>query len=762
VTWDALKDRLRRPRESGETLEEYLSWPKDKQDGAKDAGGFVGGYLRDGRRRRGHVRHRQLLALDADSDAPGMPAWEKIKGLRVAACLYTTRKHREEKPRYRVIAPLDRPVTPDEYVALSRVVAGLAGIDAFDDTTHDPTRLMYWPTACRGAAYLFEEAGGPPLPVDECLGMLPDWRDHSTWPLSSREREAPRGRGEVKVADPREKEGIVGAFCRCYPVGEAIGEFLNEVYIPVEGQAGRYTLAGASTSGGLVVYDDALAYSHHATDPAAGRLLNAYDLVRLHLHGHLDGDGDDSPSSPSCKAMEATASALAPVKRELLRERKRAKKDTIKAMADEYDDEPGGDTGDDDEWTGHLETAGKRGRVLPTIGNASLILANDRGLKGRFALDTFAWRETVTGALPWDGEGQHYPRPRAEIDEASLRAYLEKNYGLVGRGVIADAFSLAFAAASFNPVRDYLDGLAWDGEERLDALFISLFGADDAPYTRAVTRKIFCAAVARVYRPGTEFDNMVILSGDQGVGKSKTLSRLGKGWFSDRVNATGGKDAMEQLRGVWIGEWGEMKGLRRAEYEEVKLFIASPVDRYRPAYGHVVEAYPRQCVFFGTTNEKTPLLDPTGGRRFWIIDFNGRRGAVAWHEYLTPGTVDQLWAEAKSRWEEGETLYLPGGLEGEAREVQEEHREADAWEEAIGEYIEQEGRDRVTVRDIWEKGMLCDRPSDLMAQRRISTIMNNNKEWRRCRFREGKGKKAQGSWGWKRLTSANKDEQEDE
>jgi predicted P-loop ATPase len=758
VTWEWLRDRLQRVKRSGETLEEYLAWPKDRQDDAKDAGGFVGGFLVDGTRRRGHVKYRQVLALDVDNDKPGLPAWEAFKARHagVAALLYSTRKHRPAAPRYRVVIPLDREVTPDEYQAIGRAVAGRCGIDAFDDSTYDATRLMYWPTACADGEVLFEEVEGDPLPADGALAWLADWRDCSTWPRSSRERGAgktPGNREGSTVADPRGKGGVVGAFCRCYTVPGVIENFLLETYDPVEGRPDRYTFCGASTSGGLVVYDEVLAYSHHATDPAGGRLLNAFDLARIHLHGHLDARWDDSrpvTTAPSFAAMVDIVGNLPNVKREVLRE---LQEGFLQACQDDEDEE--GE--DDDSWKEELETAGKRGRVLPTIANASLILARDPRLKGRFGFDRFARRELIMKRPPWDEKGvEHYPRDRRDNDEVSLRAYIEANYKLQGRGAVSDALALAFQAGGFHPLRAYLDKLQWDGVERVDTLFVRLFGASDTPYTRAVTRKIMCAAIARAYRPGRHFDYMVVLLGPQGVGKSKTIERLGGPWYTDRVTMTGGKETIEQLRGAWICEWGEMRGIRVAEYEALKLFISSPVDRYRPAYGHVVEAFPRQCVFFATTNEETPLTDPTGGRRFWIVNCLKSEGSENWYDYLTRETVNQLWAEAKARYHQGEKLYLDPELEKEARRVQEEHREQDSWSSIVEEYLANTGIDHVSVRDIWEKALLVDKPVDWQSQRRIGNVMKNIEGWKRGRYRTGKGKRAPAEMGWVKVKEAEK------
>jgi len=214
--------------------------------------------------------------------------------LEYAGCMYTTHKHRKDNPRFRICFPLSRRVSPDEYEAIARVVASWLGIDAFDDTTYQPTRLMYYPSTSKDGEYVFNYSDAPIMDADAVLAELPDWRDPTTWPVSSRVREAVRPNKSGKVEDPEEKDGIIGAFCRAYPMYDALAEFLDEVYAPcAELGDDRYSLIGASTSGGLVVYDNKLAYSHHATDPCSGKLVNAFDLVRLHKFGDRDDAADE-------------------------------------------------------------------------------------------------------------------------------------------------------------------------------------------------------------------------------------------------------------------------------------------------------------------------------------------------------------------------------------------------------------------------------------------------------------------------------------
>lgn len=681
ATWQDIVNTLSETERTTETIKQYFSYTKDRQDDIKDVGGFVGGYLREGRRKKGYVDYRQIVCLDVDFGT--LDLWIDFGLMEYAGCMYTTHKHRPEDPRFRIVFPLNRKVSPDEYEAIARVVASWLGIDAFDDTTYQPTRLMYYPSTSKDGEFVFHYVDGPIMDADAVLTELPDWKDPTTWPVSSRVKDTIKPGKAGKVEDPEDKSGIVGAFCRAYGMYEAIGEFLEDVYEPCEELgADRYSLIGASTSGGLIVYDNKLAYSHHATDATSGKLCNAFDLVRLHKFGDLDDTakaGTEVTKLPSYKAMTDFASGLASVKKEIVRMRR-------EQTADDYD-EPEAVKADD--WVAELETEGKSGKIKNTINNVVLILSNDENLKGRLGFNEFEQRETAMKALPWDKNVSKYPRSLCDADDAQIRLYLERCYDITGKEKITDGLTIITRNNAYHPVRDYLDSLSWDGVERLDTLFINLFGAPDTAYTRAVTRKAFTAAVSRIYMPGCKYDYVLVLVGEQGIGKSTVFARMGGGWFSDSMPELKDQKALEAVQGSWIIELGELDGLRRVDVNSVKHFVSKREDRFRVAYGKRVEHFPRRCVFFGTTNEEDFLRDVTGNRRFWVVNCKGAKGTVLVWEYLTPAIVAQLWAEAKERFSQGEPLYLAEeGLEEEARVIQDKHLEKDERSGLVSEYLE--------------------------------------------------------------------------
>ena len=674
VQWSALLDRLATTTRTSETVAEYKAMSRDQQSAIKDVGGFVGGYCNNGS--RSDIRHRSLIVLDADfADGELWPDWCLFYGN--ASAIYSTHKHTPEKPRLRLVVPLARNVSPDEYQAIARRIADTLGIDKFDDTSYQPQRVMYWPSTSQDGEYVFHHTDGPMLDPDTVLATYHNWRDVSSWPMSSRVAGAVK-KTAAKQKDPLEKGGIVGAFCRAYTITEAIRQYVP-AYQPCD-EPGRYTYTEGSTAAGVVIYDDKFAYSHHATDPASGQLCNAWDLVRLHQFGALDADIDpDTPanSRPSYKAMARLAAEDPTVKAQIVADRTAEAMTDFEALPEEEEKPP-------EDWKGKLKITDKGG-IAQTIENAVIILRNDPKLAGALALNEMDHNIVTRRDLPWrkvKGASQW-----VDGDDAALRYYLEKVYGMTGKDRIFDAVNVVAQGNRYHPVRDYLEACTWDGVPRVETLLIDYLGAEDNAYTRAVTRKTLVAAVARIFRPGCKFDYMLTLRGRQGIGKSAIIAKLGGPWFSDTFTTMQGKDAYEQVMGVWIMEVGELAGMRKAEAETIKLYISKQTDRFRPAYGRRLQEFPRQCVFIGTTNETQFLRDTTGNRRFWVVDTPNDPTHDLWEE-LTPETVRNIWAEAVELYKGGEALYLPRELEKAARAVQDAYEEENPRAGIIAAYLD--------------------------------------------------------------------------
>lgn len=689
--WSEFVEKLRIPVRGTEPLAAYLTLPKRQQDDLKDVGGFVGGAV-NGQRKAANVTGRDLLTLDLDNIPAGgtNDVLRRIGGLGCGYAVYSTRKHEPIKPRLRVVIPTDRTVGTDEYEPVARKLASLIGIELCDPTTFQASRLMYWPSCCADSSYIYIYQDKPFLSADGILAMYNDWKDVSQWPQVPGAQQLPAHLAQ-RQGDPTEKPGIVGAYCRTYDVYRAMEELIPEAYEPCD-QEGRYTYTGGSTTGGAILYDGGkFLYSHHATDPAGGKLCNAFDLVRLHKFGELDDEAKpDTPTNklPSYAAMVKYAVGMDQVSALLNSERYE------KAVEDFSQTPP-----ETSNWISKLKVS-DTGKPAKTTDNVLLILEYDPLVSGKLAFDEFANRGLSLGALPWDAQEER--RQWTDVDDAGLRHYLEKVYGITGKDRVMDALTLAAHKNTINDIRDYLKGLCWDEKRRLDTLLSDYLGADDTAYTRAVIRKSLTAAVARVMHPGAKYDYMPIFAGPQGIGKSTFLRMLGRRWYSDSLSTFEGKEAAEMIQGTWINELGELAGLSRSETNAVKQFLSKTTDIYREAYGRRTGSFPRRCVFFGTTNDSEFLRDRTGNRRFWPVDVGLYPPCKNVFTDLER-EVDQIWAEAYVSWQLGEPLYLSGDVEQQALAQQEEHQEISIKAGPIREFVER------PVPPDWLKRSLVDR-----------------------------------------------------
>ena len=677
MSWDEFTERCSQTIRTAETVQEYRKLPKGQQDNIKDVGGFVGGELRNGIRKKDTVVNRCLLTLDADYADEDF--WECL--------IYSTHKHTPERPRLRLIIPLSRPVTADEYTAIARRIAADIGIEQFDDTTYQPHRLMYWASTSADGEFVFKHRDGNPVDADDVLARYKDWHDTSEYPVSSRQKKIV-SHALKKQADPLIKDGIVGAFCRAYPIQQAISTFLSDVYTP-SSLSGRYDYIPADSIAGVIVYNDKFAYSHHATDPACGKLCNAFDLVRIHKFSYLDKDETDSEKSPSFKAMMDFAMNDDNVKAQTLTDKETAAQEEFSAISD-----------DDDVMWQHRLSMNKRGDIENTIQNLTIILQNDPKLKG-IVFNELSDCIEIKGSVPW----QHPSKYWRDADDAQLLTYLTYHYGKFTRVNYDVALAKVVDDRSFHPIRQYLDGLPeWDRTERVDTLLTDYLGAEDNPYTRAVIRKTLCGAIARVMIPGIKFDTMLVLSGPQGIGKSTIISKLCGEWFNDSLLLSDTKDktAAEKLQGFWILEIGELAGLKKTEIETLRGFISRQNDVFRASFGRRATPHLRQCIFIGTTNaEHGYLRDTTGNRRFFPVKVSGNSEKKPWQ--LTQNEIDQIWAEALVYYRNNEPLILDAETERYAKNLQREAMETDEREGMVREYLE------TLLPDNWNEMSLYER-----------------------------------------------------
>lgn len=683
--WSELVEKLRTPFRGTETFLQYMSYPKAKQDDLKDVGGYVAGTLSGERRLGNAVLGRDAITLDLDNIVSGKTneILKSLIGLGCGYCVYSTRKHCRAAPRLRVLIPLDRTCSADEYEPLARKMAEFIGLPMCDPTTFEVSRMMYFPSCSADGEFIFQFGDAPFVSVDGILKLYHDWRDVSSWKGVL----TPKISKGAKQADPTEKSGLVGAFCKVYDIYKAMSELIPDVYSPCDIE-GRYTFSGGSTTGGAVVYDGGtFLFSHHATDPAGGKLCNAFDLVRLHKFGELDADAN--PGTPQNRLPSYTAMC------QFVTEDKAAASILNKERYDKTSAAFAAPTGDNEDWMSLLTVSSTTGLPAKTIDNVLIILENDPLLKGKLIYDEFSNRVLIPGELPWDD--RKIRRNWVDNDDAGLRHYLERTQRLCCEKKIEDACSLCCHRHTVNVVKEFLTTLPpWDLTPRLDTLLTDYLGAADNIYTRAVSRKSFTAAVARAMTPGVKFDILTVLVGPQGLGKSTFLSILGGEWFSDSLTTFTGKDAYEMIQGVWINEIGELNGFSKAENGQVKQFLSKKEDIFRVPFCKRTEQFPRRCVFFGTTNEGEFLKDKTGGRRFWPVDCGVNAPAKSVFKDLNLER-DQIWAEAFLAWQMGEFLDLEAGVKVISKEIQESHEESSVKEGVIADFVARE------IPDGWEK-----------------------------------------------------------
>jgi putative DNA primase/helicase len=771
ITWAKLLERLGKTKRTSETLEAYLRADKTRQDEIKDIGGFVGGPVIGGRRKRGAVTQRWVLTLDIDFGHPGI--WDAFTLLYdCAACVYSTHKHTPNKPRLRLVIPLSRAVDVEEYQAIGRRIAGDLGIDMFDKTTFEPERLMYWPSTAKDGVFEFQVQEGEMLDPHEVLCSYGNcsemgkeaWRDVSKWPVPAGER-AQVARELKRQRDPEDKDGVIGAFCRVYNIHEAIEAFLSDVYEPAmqddNGEVLRYTYRQGSCASGAVVYDGKWLYSHHSTDPAGGILCNAFDLVRIHLFGDRGAKASQTEMMRFIVSDKATATRRTSELVELAKAAFTDEEDFaggsgssagvvidrhgeivedgsrgsgIAGLTTGESSSPATEDVDPMKWTEELEVD-KKGNPAGTIPNILCVLHNHPDLRGRIKLNEFNSYICVTGDLPWAKLGKHSIeqggkgyREWSDGDLACLMGMLQAMGMPGGHADKAIEAHVMSARGRWHPVREWLQGLKWDGVERMDELLIRYMGAEDCAYVREVTRRWLIAGVARIMNPGCKFDQMLVLVGPEGVGKS-TLFRLlagglsGRGdWFSDSLLDMHSKDAMADLGGVWIMEVAELQSMKRSEVESVKRFISSTEDKFRPAYGRYTVNRPRQTILVGTTNTTQFIVNQGGARRFWPVEVgvSGVRGTdwgagsandlFTWDFYNgggrfsgDRGIVGQIWAEAKARFDDGETFHNLSAIAiAEMGRIKEKHTLQDVWADVIEAYLHLPIGVRGAWREQWE------------------------------------------------------------
>lgn len=332
--------------------------------------------------------------------------------------------------------------------------------------------------------------------------------------------------------------------------------------------------------------------------------------------------------------------------------------------------------------------------------------------------------------MQWKYDLQDYQGELTDDKCTILRNVILERFGFdPGREHTRDALDALCLRNAFHPIKEYLDALQWDGVQRLETWLTRLLGATDTELNSAIGRIVLIAAVRRIRHPGCKFDNIMVLEGTQGSGKSTAISILAGEYFSDsNILALDEKAQAEALEGVWLYEIAELSGLHRSDVDRLKAFLSRQVDRVRPAYARFREDRPRQCIFIGTTNNKDSYLtDTTGNRRWWPV----RTGNI--NLEALQAERDQLWAEAAYMEAAGSPITLPEELWPSAAAEQEARVEIDPWLDRLSNLerltlnIERaDGELRAASSDIL--GDVLDIPASQQHQKhtkRLAAVMKN-------------------------------------
>jgi len=664
--------RLSQPGRTSESYEKYQAMPKEYRETLKSEGGcYIGGLLDGKRRVKNAILGRNIITFDADY-IDDVEAFKKAVVRVLGEVAYTLHPTRTS-PRIRLLVYPDRVVKPEEYQPLARLIADRIGMQYFDPVSFRLAQLYYWPTVSADSEYWVLHNDMPLLAVGSWLAQYPDglWADCTLWPSSDLESKALRSEiAGLKAQDPFAKSGLVGAFCRTYPIGEAISKFLAEHYRPDGDGNDRYTYRHGTSVRGAVVYGEGRwLYSNHATDPTSGRLVNSFDLVRIHVFGTLDKPGDDEShpvtALPSYKAMTELCKDDLTIKENYMAEISHAFADmgnvdnevssTKNDSGDEQDNVTETELGKREPnksrtWVKQLQLSDSL-KTRTTQLNANLIIANDL-MQGEIVYDAFMDRRL-----------RKYPGGRLESwtdsDSVEIQQLLNLKYDAdFPMAKVEIGLSYAFLKNTINPLADYLSGLEWDGMQRAATFFIRHLKLDNTPLHRNMTISWLLAAFRRATIPGYKFDVALVFSGKQGIGKSTLLSLLADtpvGNFFGELHHFDDQKAMEQLRGVWIAELPELTVLDKHTLELAKAFLSAKQTRVRMAYGRHEKEFKRKCVFAGTTNNTEILKDATGNRRFWPME--SRLGQYQVIDFDTVAKeVPQIWAEVKY-WHDNHILY---------------------------------------------------------------------------------------------------------
>lgn len=678
ITFDAMVKAFKNNAiRTQETVFEYKRGDRDFQLKCKDKGGFIAGESRYNRRDNISMLSRNMITLDLDYCPANI--FEIIQQkhdngeLNFKFFVYTTHSHTPEKPRLRLIIPLATPVPLEQYEPIARAAANIVGLEYFDATTFQVNRIMYFPSVSIDGEYRCEQFGSENCEFLNPSEMLDKYMNY----LDIAEFQKPHyieglkinriEEGKIKDST-KTKFRIVNAFNTAFTIEEAIDRFLSEEY--KKGRLhGRYTYVNGESKDGLVILSPQYAYSHHATDPAQGRLLHAFDIVRIHKFGKKDDDKSEQYTEEKYNTSQSFLSMTDFIRDNLpevmrfMPEIQKLSKSIEEFREGKIINEPNSPEAGD--WRLNLDYIGSEKDRHPKSNarNLKMIFENDEYFKDLFYYDGL--KDAICFDRPphWNLD-----KERGEMltddDDSEIRTYLNATYEIAGKDLIYDAVVHQSNKKRRHPIKAFFANLSdWDKKPRIETIFCDLFDITPNAYYKEASKSWWCGLVQRVLRAGSKYDLCVVFSGEQGIGKSQlgksiaTLKWNGDmpqidsqpNFYSDDELPFEKKDAYEQLGGIMIYELPEFeKYYKKSDTSTIKSFLSKTSDKYRKSYGRRVGEYRRQCVFFATTNDKQPLRDRTGNRRFlpFYSNLPAFTSRVYDKKYWTQDIRDQCLAEA--------------------------------------------------------------------------------------------------------------------
>lgn len=372
--------------------------------------------------------------------------------------------------------------------------------------------------------------------------------------------------------------------------------------------------------------------------------------------------------------------------------------------------------------------------VKQLVRNCEIVMEKDSRVSGKIRFNEFSRQAFLFGNVPWEKDNNY--RAWGSSDDSSLFSIIQADYGLKSRNDYFDAFKNVAFRNKFNPVKQMLDSLEWDGKSHIRYLLPEFLGAEDSEYNRQVMRLWMLGAVARIYQPGCKFDYTMILQGKQGIGKSTflRLMALDDAWFNDSLDSLDSDKAVQSLTGSWIIELAELKSLARTAggVESVKRFLSATQDKYRVPYERRADTFYRQCVFAGTTNRADFLQDETGNRRFLIVQIGINKPSKSLFDSTVMDEIRQAWAEAVCIWKnEKPILVLPESCKKEAEALQQENMADDGLAGIIEEYLKD--KERICARQIWHDALKESAEPPKWKVSNINSIIEKIPGWKRLR-----------------------------